>query len=217
MVDLFLWSTKNYFMQRFFNSFCNNSFHGFLLSTSKYCLTHVWFNDFANSLVFGTFSPPFSCSFIITDRLILSVFLPHMKWKMILSNFVKNSLKGSDKTVTIWTRIGRAKVFTMVTLPIIDRFRKDQSCNSFLTLFSFSVKLSFGALSFQEYVSKGITHPVFYGDRLRTKGGQRRSEFLLVGLENSETPSTSSVWPGNHREDYRSWAWPFHSLVQIIP
>ena len=125
-----------------FNSFSNNSFHGFLLSTSKYFLTHVSFNDFANSLVFGTFRPPFSYSFIITDRLILSVFPPHMKWKMILSNSLKNSFGGSDRTVKIWTRIGRAKVFTTVTLPIIDRFRKDQSCNNFLTLFSFSVKLS---------------------------------------------------------------------------
>ena len=32
---------------------------------------------------------------------------------------------------------------------------------------SYSELLSkFGALSFQEYVSKGITHPVFYGDRV---------------------------------------------------
>ena len=30
---------------------------------------------------------------------------------------------------------------------------------------------------------------------LQTSEGQRRSEFHLVGLKNSETPSTSSVWP----------------------
>ena len=52
---------------------------------------------------------------------------------------------------------------------------------------------------------------------LQTSEGQRRSEFHLVGLENSETPSTSSVWPSDHREDYRSCARPFYSLVQIIP
>ena len=58
---------------------------------------------------------------------------------------------------------------------------------------SYSERLSkFGAISFQEYVSKGITHPVFYGDFVyqlrRVKG-----EFHLVGLENSQTPSTSSI------------------------
>ena len=52
---------------------------------------------------------------------------------------------------------------------------------------------------------------------LQTSEGQRRGEFHLVGLENSETPSTSSVWPSDHREDYRSCARPFYSLVQIIP
>ena len=57
---------------------------------------------------------------------------------------------------------------------------------------SYSELLSkFCAISFQEYVSKGITHPVFYG--LQTKEGQRQYEFNLVGLENSQTPSTSSV------------------------
>ena len=52
---------------------------------------------------------------------------------------------------------------------------------------------------------------------LQTSEGQRRSKFHLVRLENSETPSTSSVWPSDHREDHRSCARPFYSLVQIIP
>ena len=34
------------------------------------------------------------------------------------------------------------------------------------------------------------------------KEGQLRSECHLVGFENSEMPSTSSVWPCHHREDY---------------
>ena len=38
----------------------------------------------------------------------------------------------------------------------------------------------------KEYVSEGIFHPVFYGDLVQTKDGERRSEFRfrLVGLEN---------------------------------
>ena len=49
---------------------------------------------------------------------------------------------------------------------------------------------------------------------LQTKEGQRWSEFHLVGLENSERPSTSSVWPTDHREDYRSCVGPFTALYR---
>ena len=47
--------------------------------------------------------------------------------------------------------------------------------------------------------------------------GQRRNELHLIGLENSETPEASSVWPSDHRDDYRYLTWSFNSLVQIIP
>ena len=65
---------------------------------------------------------------------------------------------------------------------------------SVLLYFTFLSK--FSAISFQEYVSKGITHSVFYGDlvyKLRRASTTAFSEFQLVGLENSETPSTSLV------------------------
>ena len=52
---------------------------------------------------------------------------------------------------------------------------------------------------------------------LETKERQMRSEFRLVGLENSQTPSTSKVLRSDHREDVRSCAWPFYSLLQIFP
>ena len=54
---------------------------------------------------------------------------------------------------------------------------------------------------------------------LQTSEGQRRSQFHLVRLKNSETPAMSSVhvWPSDHREDYRSCALPFNNLVHIIP
>ena len=58
----------------------------------------------------------------------------------------------------------------------------------------------------------------FYGDLVyQTKEGQRHTEFHLVGFENSQTPSTTTVWPSDHREDYRSCAWPFYSLVRTFP
>ena len=34
---------------------------------------------------------------------------------------------------------------------------------------------------------------------LETKEGQKRSEFRLVGLDNSQTPPTSKVWLSDHR------------------
>ena len=43
------------------------------------------------------------------------------------------------------------------------------------------------------------------------------TEFHLVGFENSQTPSTTTVWPTDHREDYRSCAWPFYRLVRTFP
>ena len=42
-------------------------------------------------------------------------------------------------------------------------------------------------------------------------------EFHLVGFENSQTPSRTTVWPSDHREDYMSCAWPFNSLVRLFP
>ena len=51
---------------------------------------------------------------------------------------------------------------------------------------------------------------------LQTKEGQKRNKFHLVGLEDSETPSTSAVWPSDHRKDDMYCAWPLYSLVQIF-
>ena len=36
----------------------------------------------------------------------------------------------------------------------------------------------------------------------------RRSEFRVVGLENSSSFSKSKIWPSDHRENYKSCAWP---------
>ena len=83
---------------------------------------------------------------------------------------------------------------------------------------SYSELLSnFGAILFQEYVSKGIAHPALYGDFVLKLRRIKGEAYHFVGLENSETPSTSPVWPSNHREGYRSCAWHVYSLVQIIP
>ena len=76
-----------------------------------------------------------------------------------------------------------------------------------MSLLDFSPRIPLGTFSIllHDYVSQGITHPVFCGDPVYKL--QRRTEFHLVGLENSETPpkflitkevcskSTSLVFP----------------------
>ena len=60
----------------------------------------------------------------------------------------------------------------LVNQIIVERLIRNSICHAFLNscsrhldnLFVFQLLSKFGAISFQEYVSKGITHPVFYGD-----------------------------------------------------
>ena len=84
---------------------------------------------------------------------------------------------------------------------------------------SYSELLSiFAAMSFQEYVSKGITHPVFYGDLVnelrRVKG---ETNFISSGSKIVKRLRCRQYDPVIIDGDYRSCAWPFYSLVQIIP
>ena len=72
----------------------------------------------------------------------------------------------------------------------------------------------FGDISFPEYVSKGIS--LLRWSSLQTMEGQSHTECHLVGFENSKTPSTTTVWPIDHREYYRSCAWPFYSLCRPL-
>ena len=74
---------------------------------------------------------------------------------------------------------------------------------------SYSELLSkLGAISFQEYVSKGITHPVFYGELVyKLRRVKSESNFISSG--------SKIVKPRDHREDYRSCAWPFYSLMFV--
>ena len=76
----------------------------------------------------------------------------------------------------------------------------------------------FGDISFQEYVSKGIFHPVFYGDLVyKLRRVKDTPNFISLGSKIVKRPSTMTVWPIDHREDYRSCAWPFYSPVQSFP
>ena len=85
---------------------------------------------------------------------------------------------------------------------------------------SYSELLSkFCDISFQEYMSKGISHPVFYGDLVyQIRRVKDKPYFISSGSKIVlKTPSTTTVWPIDHRMDYRSCAWSFYSLVQTFP
>ena len=66
------------------------------------------------------------------------------------------------------------------------------------------------------FVKKNHSPGLLRWSCLQTKEGQRHTEFYLVGLKNSQTSSTT-VWPIDHREDYRSCAWPVYSLAHTFP
>ena len=67
------------------------------------------------------------------------------------------------------------------------------------------------------FVKRNLSPGLLWWSSLQTKEGQRHTEFHLVGFENSQTPSTTTVLPSDYRENYRSCAWPFYSLVQTFP
>ena len=67
------------------------------------------------------------------------------------------------------------------------------------------------------FVKRNLSSGLLRWSSLQIKEGQRHTEFHLVGFENSQTPSTTTVWPSDHQEDYRSCAWPFYSLVRTFP
>ena len=73
------------------------------------------------------------------------------------------------------------------------------------------LKYRFNNMFLKEYISPGFLQWSFF--KLR----RVKPKAHLVGLEVSETPSTSSVWLSDHWEDYRSCARPFNNLLQICP
>ena len=59
------------------------------------------------------------------------------------------------------------------------------------------------------------SYTVIYSTNLRRV--EMAAIYVSSGSKIVENPSTSKVWPSDHREDYRSCVRPFYSLVQIFP
>ena len=64
------------------------------------------------------------------------------------------------------------------------------------------------------FVKMNLSPGLLGWSSLQAKEGQRHTEYHLVVFENSQTPL---VWPIDHREDYRYYAWSFDRLVQAVP
>ena len=73
----------------------------------------------------------------------------------------------------------------------------------------------FGEISFQEYVSEGISRPIFHDDLVyKLRRVKCEANFVSLGFKIVKRLRRRKY---DHREDNRSCAWPFYSLVQIIP
>ena len=97
---------------------------------------------------------------------------------------------------------------------IIDITRIKETKNwTFWTFFrSYSELLSkIGELSSQEYVSEGISHPVFYGDLVyKLKRAKGVENFVSSGSKIASTTFDVKSWPSNFREDNRFCGWPWY-------
>ena len=84
---------------------------------------------------------------------------------------------------------------------------------------SYSEFLSkFGAISFQEYVSKGITHPVFYGDLVyKLRRVKSESNFISSGSKIVKRLRRRQYEPEIIERTIGLVLGPFTGLVQIIP
>ena len=70
----------------------------------------------------------------------------------------------------------------------------------------------FGAISFQEYVSKGITHPVFYGDLVYFLPNLVQYRFRNMYLKESLTRSSTVIWQGTLTPP-DTWSRPFGTCI----
>ena len=76
----------------------------------------------------------------------------------------------------------------------------------------------FGEISFQEYVTEGISHPVFYGDLVyKLRRVRCEANFVSSGSKIVKRIRRRKYDTIGHREDDRSCVWPFYSIVQIFP
>ena len=102
---------------------------------------------------------------------------------------------------------------------LIQGYRYHKLRKTFVKFFrSYSERLSkFGNISFQEYVSKGISHPVFYGDLVyKLRRVKDTPNFISSG---------SKIVKRLRRRQYDPFiierticlVWPFYSLVHTLP
>ena len=84
---------------------------------------------------------------------------------------------------------------------------------------SYSDLLSkFGEISFQEYVTEGISQPVFYGDLVyKLRRVKCEANFVSSGSKIVKRIRRRKYDPVIIERTIALCAWPFYSLVQIFP
>ena len=84
---------------------------------------------------------------------------------------------------------------------------------------SYSKLLSkFGEISFQKYVSEGISHPVYYGDLVyKLMRVKCEANFVSSGSKIVRRLRRRKYDPVIIERTFRFYAWPFYNLEQIFP
>ena len=119
-----------------------------------------------------------------------STFLSWLDWLGVAPAFRISILKFFKSIPNYWHRVTDMTSF--------ERYLESCSDHTMTFYLNFVSRICFG---------RNLSRRLLRWSSLQTKQGQKRSKFRLVGLLNSHAPSTSRVWPSNHRG-----ACPFHSL-----
>ena len=97
-------------------------------------------------------------------------------------------------------------------------YHRETDIASFVRLLvSYSELLSkFGVIPLQDDVTKGIPHTVLHGNVLYKLKGSRVQIISFPREQKSKTPSTSTVWPTDNREDNRSCTRPSTVMYRLF-
>ena len=126
---------------------------------------------------------------------IVFTFLSWLDWIGVAQAFPISIFKFFKSIPNYWHRVTDMTSF--------EKYLKSCSDHTMTFYLNFVSRICFG---------RNLSRRLLRWSSLQTKEDQIRRKFRLVGLLNSHTPSTSRVWPGNHREEHRSCACLFYSL-----
>ena len=135
-------------------------------------------------------------------------YLLYIKFRLYMQRSQRaNQMKGRSSLLTLWSQNTTLVWFVFSQTKTIYLY-KIYNFRLYSELLS-----TFGDISFQEYVSKGISHPVFYGDLVyKLRRVKDTPNFISSG---------SKIVKRLRRRQYDPLiierTWPFYSLVHTFP